>query len=198
MASPRRPASPRCGRAAGKVRHRVAGHGEQSDQIRPADCSRPLPLSFAQQRLWFIEEFEPGQASYNSALSMRLTGSLHVAALTSALHGVAARHESLRTTFQDIDGQGVQIIHPVAEPAMPLADLSRSANTENALNRLLSDECSAPFDLRPGPLLRALLVRLSGEDHVLLITAHHHRDRRLVDGNPGRRAQHAVWSGAAQ
>ena len=156
-----------------KLRSRLSGHGGQSDRISPADRSRRLPLSFAQQRLWFIDEFEPGQASYNSALPMRLTGPLDVAALTSALHGVVARHESLRTTFADIDGQGVQVVHPVAELAMPLTDLSRSADTENALNRLLSDEYSRPFDLRQGPLLRALLVRLSGEDHVLLITAHH-------------------------
>ena len=156
-----------------KLRSRLSGHGGQSDQIRPADRSRRLPLSFAQQRLWFIDEFEPGQASYNSALPMRLTGPLDVAALTSALDGVVARHESLRTTFADIDGQGVQVVHPVAELAMPLTDLSRSADTENALNRLLSDEYSRPFDLRQGPLLRALLVRLSCEDHVLLITAHH-------------------------
>jgi hypothetical protein len=157
-----------------KLRRRLAGHAEQSDPIRPAGRSQPLPLSFAQQRLWFIEEFEPGQAGYNSALALRLRGPLEVAALTGALRGVAERQESLRTTFQHTDGTGVQVVHPVADVALPVADLSNHADAgPDALSRLLSGECSRPFDLSRGPLLRALLVRLAPEDHVLLLTAHH-------------------------
>ena len=157
-----------------ELRRRLSGHSEQSDRIRPADRSRPLPLSFAQQRLWFIDEFEPGQTGYNSALALRLTGPLEVAALTCALQGAVARHESLRATFHDIDGRGVQVIHPAAEVNLPLADLDGgAADPPGALDRLLSRECARPFDLSQGPLLRALLVRLSGQEHVLLLTAHH-------------------------
>jgi amino acid adenylation domain-containing protein/non-ribosomal peptide synthase protein (TIGR01720 family) len=157
-----------------KLRHRLAGHSEQSDPIRPAGRGKPLPLSFAQQRLWFIERFESGQSGYTSALALRLRGPLGVAALTGALQGIVERHESLRTTFQDIDGKGVQVVHPVAEVTMQVADLSHGAgSTPDALSRLLSSECSRLFDLSEGPLLRALLVRLSREDHVLLLTAHH-------------------------
>src|ERR1700719_3905817 len=157
-----------------KLQRRLAGHGEQSGRIAPADRSMPLPLSFAQQRLWFIDEFEPGATGYNSALALRLTGALDTAALTRALQGIVARHESLRTTFEGVDGKGVQVIHAEAELAMSLTEFTRGADgSPDGLNRVLSRECSRPFDLRQGPLLRALLVRQSSEDHVLLLTAHH-------------------------
>jgi len=90
-----------------KLRRRLAGHAEQTGMIPPADRSRPLPLSFAQQRLWFLSDFERGEARYNSALTLRLTGALDTAALTRALHALVVRHESLRTTFDQVDGVGV-------------------------------------------------------------------------------------------
>jgi amino acid adenylation domain-containing protein/non-ribosomal peptide synthase protein (TIGR01720 family) len=171
-----------------KLRHRLAGHNPRADTIQPADRSKPLPQSFAQQRLWFIEEFEPGQAGYNSALALRLKGRLQVAALSAALRTVVARHESLRTTFQDMEGKGVQVVHPTGEVAVRVADLTDATPDDSsgglggvvppgasrdAVHSLLSGECSRPFELSQGPLLRALLVRVSAEDHVLLLTAHH-------------------------
>src|SRR6185312_15685280 len=78
------------------LRRRLAGQATQSDAIPPADRTEPLPLSFSQQRLWFLHEFQPGSAAYNSGLAVRLRGSLEVPALTSALRGLVARHESLR------------------------------------------------------------------------------------------------------
>ncbi|HZR48142.1 MAG TPA: condensation domain-containing protein, partial [Streptosporangiaceae bacterium] len=107
-----------------KLRSRLAGRARQSDRIRPADRTGPLPLSFGQQRLWFLNELEPGAGGYNSALALRLTGSLDLAALTGALGALVARHESLRTTFDQADGKGIQVIHPDTGFDMHTADLT--------------------------------------------------------------------------
>ncbi|MGC9671047.1 non-ribosomal peptide synthase/polyketide synthase [Planosporangium sp. 12N6] len=156
------------------LRQRLAGRAVRADRIPSADRSAPLPLSFAQQRLWFLNEFRPGNAEYNSALALRLTGALDVPALVRALRGLVARHESLRTTFDDVDGKGVQVIHPDGDLPVPVADLTDPAGRGRAgLDRLLREEYAKPFDLRGGPLLRALLVRLADDEHVLLLTAHH-------------------------
>src|SRR5438270_2371138 len=157
-----------------KLHRRLAGHAGQSDRIRPTDRTGPLPLSFAQQRLWFLNELEPGAGGYNSALVLRLTGTLDLAALTGALQALVARHESLRTTFDDVDGKGVQVIHPAAEFAVQMADLADAPGAaEEALNQLLDSEYARPFDLRRGPLFRVLLVHVAQDDHVLLLTMHH-------------------------
>ncbi|MEU3522502.1 non-ribosomal peptide synthase/polyketide synthase [Streptomyces sp. NPDC038707] len=133
------------------------------------------PMSHAQQRLWFLQEFEPGGAEYTTALALRLRGTLDTGALRAALAAVVARHETLRTTFDSVDGHGVQIVHPPQDVPLPVRDLSRLAEgaREPALRRLLAEERARPFDLREGPLLRAGLVRLAGQDHVLVLTLHH-------------------------
>ncbi|SDO60984.1 non-ribosomal peptide synthetase [Lentzea jiangxiensis] len=150
-----------------QMRRRLSGRSQQADAIRPADRTRPLPLSFPQQRLWFLDGFQPGGSGYNSALALRLTGHLDVAALTAALTGLVARHESLRTTLDEVDGVGVQVVHPPFDLALPVAE------SPGDLDELLVEEYSRPFDLRRGPLVRALLVRLAHDEHVLLVTAHH-------------------------
>ncbi|MFI5821203.1 non-ribosomal peptide synthase/polyketide synthase [Streptomyces rishiriensis] len=133
------------------------------------------PMSFAQQRLWFLEEFAPGGAEYITALALRLRGTLDTRALGAALTALVARHESLRTTFDSADGHGLQIVHPPYEVPLPAHDLTGlpDAEREPALRRLLLDERTRPFDLREGPLLRTALVRLAGDDHVLAVTLHH-------------------------
>src|SRR5918997_1581662 len=157
-----------------QLRRRLSGRSEQPDRIAPVQRTGPLPLSFAQQRLWFLNEFQPGGAEYNSRLALRLVGPLDVAALTAALQALPARHESLRTTFDQVDGKAVQLVHPAHDLPVPLVDLSGSSNrSSDELDRVLSEEYSRPFDLRRGPLFRALLVRLSEREHVLLLTAHH-------------------------
>jgi hypothetical protein len=157
-----------------QLRRRLSGRSDQPDRITPAQRTGPLPLSFAQQRLWFLNEFQPGGAEYNSALALRLVGTLDVTALAAALQALPARHESLRTTFDEVDGKGVQLVQPALELPMPLVDLSSSSNlAPDELDRALADEYSRPFDLRRGPLFRTLLVRLSEREHVLLLTAHH-------------------------
>ncbi|MDQ3899570.1 MAG: condensation domain-containing protein, partial [Actinomycetota bacterium] len=157
-----------------QLRRRLSGRSEQPDQIAPTNRTGPLPLSFAQQRLWFLNEFEPGSSEYNSALPLRLVGPLDMVALTTALQTLFARHESLRTTFDQVDGKGIQVVHPPHELPMQVKDLSDSSSQQpEVLDQVLSEEYSRPFDLRRGPLTRALLVRLGDSEHVLLLTAHH-------------------------
>jgi len=141
--------------------------------VTPADRGRPLPLSSAQQRLWFASEFTPGGTDYNSGVALRLTGELRVPALRAAVAGLAQRHESLRTTFDKADGRPVQVVHPAGDTELSIVDCPAGE-----LDTLLDTEFSRPFDLRTGPLLRAMLVRLGPAEHVLLLTAHH----IVVDG----------------
>jgi hypothetical protein len=141
--------------------------------ITPAPRSGPLPLSSAQQRLWFLSEFTPGGTDYNSGTALRLTGPLRVAALGAAVAGLTRRHESLRTTFEEVDGRPVQVVPPAVDTDLPVVDCPPAE-----LATLLDAEFARPFDLRRGPLFRALLVRLSDREHVLLLTAHH----IVVDG----------------
>ncbi|HEY0497536.1 MAG TPA: amino acid adenylation domain-containing protein, partial [Kutzneria sp.] len=150
-----------------QLRRRLAGRAKASDGIPRADRSSALPLSYAQQRLWFLDELRPGESEYNSAVALRLSGSLDVAALENAIGALVARHESLRTTVSVVDGVAVQAI--AAEIDVPL----RVVEAPTDLDQVLADAYSRPFDLRKGPLLRALLVRLAADDHVLLLTAHH-------------------------
>ncbi|WP_316528802.1 non-ribosomal peptide synthase/polyketide synthase [Kitasatospora brasiliensis] len=139
--------------------------------VRPVPREGAAPMSYAQQRLWFLEEFAPGGAEYVTALALRLRGALDVDALGAALDALAARHESLRTTFDSVDGHGVQLVHPPREVPLALHDLS--GQPEQALRELLAAERARPFDLRRGPLLRTALARLADGEHVLALTLHH-------------------------
>ncbi|HSF43791.1 MAG TPA: non-ribosomal peptide synthase/polyketide synthase [Thermoanaerobaculia bacterium] len=141
----------------------------------PVPRERPLPLSFAQQRLWFIDQIEPGNPAYNIPGAVRLSGPLDFAALAASLGGVTARHESLRTTFPASPDGVVQHIAPPSPPALPLIDLSALPATvrESAALRVLRGELLRPFDLARGPLLRARLLRLGDEEHWMVLTLHH-------------------------
>jgi amino acid adenylation domain-containing protein len=135
-----------------------------------------MPLSFAQQRLWFLDKFEKDSSFYNLPATVQIHGaSLNVSALEKSLREVTQRHEILRTTFTTVDGQPVQIIAPESRFTLPLSDLAHlppsERNTE--AQRLAREEARRPFDLSTGPLVRARLLRLSPEDHVLLLSMHH-------------------------
>ncbi|HET6978368.1 MAG TPA: amino acid adenylation domain-containing protein, partial [Pyrinomonadaceae bacterium] len=134
-----------------------------------------LPLSFAQERLWFIDQLEPGSAAYNIPHAVRLTGSLQVAALEQSLLELVRRHEVLRTCFVDAAGQPAQQIVPELRVELPLVDLcTLSENEQRAMaDRLMLDQALRPFDLRSAPLLRVQLVRLAPSQHELLFTMHH-------------------------
>jgi len=133
------------------------------------------PLSFAQQRLWFLDQLESGSSAYNISLALRLIGGLNIAAFEQALNEIIRRHDVLRTKFKAVDGEPVQVIDEFkisALPIMTLADLSATAR-EAEVQRLVSEEAQQPFDLANGPVLRRRLLKLNATEHVFLLTMHH-------------------------
>ncbi len=148
-----------------------------TDAIAPrADRSAPAPLSFAQQRLWFLDQLDPAAgAAYNVPAALRLRGALDRDALEATLDRVIARHENLRTTFIGVDGTPVQRIANDARCTLAdhdLAALDADAR-EAAVEALAVEEARTPFDLATGPLIRGRLLRLGEREHVLLVTLHH-------------------------
>jgi amino acid adenylation domain-containing protein len=134
-----------------------------------------LPLSYAQQRLWFADQLAGGSALYNVAAAVRLTGPLNVAALERTLKEIVRRHEVLRTSFPARQGEPQQVIAAQMEFALELTDLSTLPDTarEETARRMAAEEAQTPFDLAVGPLVRARLLRLSEAEHVVLFTMHH-------------------------
>ncbi|MGH3784126.1 MAG: condensation domain-containing protein, partial [Pseudonocardiaceae bacterium] len=122
-----------------------------------------------------MNEFEPDSCEYVTPSALRLRGGLDGAALGRALSGLVARHESLRTTFEAVAGRGVQVVHPPYEVQLPVLDLAGLAPVDRRveLDRVLAQEASRPFDLSRGPLMRAGLVRLAADEHVLMLMLHH-------------------------
>jgi non-ribosomal peptide synthetase component F len=147
----------------------------QAPPIRPIVERERVPLSFAQQRLWFLDQLEPGTPLYNVAAAVRLTGTLNVSALEHSFNEVVCRHEALRTSFPTRDGQPIQLVSPPMPFPLPLTDLSALSVSEREEHkqRLLSTEATRPFDLAAGGLLRLSLLRLSATEHLLLLTMHH-------------------------
>src|SRR5215469_5126718 len=132
-----------------------------------------FPTTFAQQRLWFLEQLQPGGTSYLIPWFLRVTGWVNVAALERSLNQVIERHEILRTTFSGKDGMPVQVVHPTLTVGVPVRDISACTSPLGEAERLAREEAHRPLDLGRGPLVRAQLLRLSEEDHVLLLTVHH-------------------------
>jgi amino acid adenylation domain-containing protein len=151
-----------------------AGHGGR-DTIPRRERTDMTPLSFAQQRLWFIEQLEPGTHTYNSARVARLRGPLDTAALRQSLGDIVERHEALRTGFTATDGRPVQMIAGTLSLPLPIADLSGFPENERGAQaqRLAVEEIHRPFDLTRAPLLRVRLIRLGPEEHILVLTMHH-------------------------
>ncbi|NJN99266.1 MAG: amino acid adenylation domain-containing protein [Anaerolineales bacterium] len=139
------------------------------------DGTAVLPLSFAQQRLWFLDRLEPGSSVYNIPAGFRLHGPLDLAALEQSFTEIVRRHESLRTTFPTIEEQPVQSISPASPFQLTLLDLRQLAEVERELQvqHLAQAEAQRPFDLAQGPLFRAVLLQLNQNEHVLLLTMHH-------------------------
>ncbi|HVG19909.1 MAG TPA: amino acid adenylation domain-containing protein [Blastocatellia bacterium] len=143
--------------------------------IRRAPRDETLPLSFAQHRLWFIDQFEGGSYAYNMPGALKLSGRLDVAALEESLNQIIRRHEVLRTSFGVTDGRPSQIIAEDFTLQLPVADLSHLPRVERDLYILdVSNlEAKTPFDLAEGPLIRARLVRVDEDSHILFVTMHH-------------------------
>jgi amino acid adenylation domain-containing protein len=154
---------------------RRAGRGLATPALRPAPRSADLPLSFAQQRLWFLDRLDPGRPTYNIPLAVRLSGALAAPALARAIGRVVERHEVLRTTFPPRHGWPAQAIAPPAPCILPLVDLAGlpAAAREAQARRLRAGAAAAPFDLERGPLLHGLLLRHGAAVHDLALTAHH-------------------------
>ncbi|MBZ4423317.1 non-ribosomal peptide synthetase, partial [Myxococcus sp. RHSTA-1-4] len=161
--------------AAHLARTGESARGHQVPDIAPVPRTGPLPLSFAQQRLWLLEQLEPGSATYNMPSFVRLEGPLDVDALRRALDALVGRHETLRTTFIQQGEQPVQVIAPGAALPLEVEDLggleSQAARAE--LERRLREEVSRPFNLATGPLVRARLLKLGPTEHVLALNMHH-------------------------
>jgi arthrofactin-type cyclic lipopeptide synthetase C len=142
--------------------------------IAPVDRATALPLSFSQQRLWFLAQLGDSSQAYHVPTGWRLRGRLHREALRAALDRIVARHESLRTTFALANGEPTQRIAPPRSGfALEERDLRRHAAAPAMLDHLIADEATKPFDLAAGPLIRGRLIRLDDAEHVLLITMHH-------------------------
>ncbi|MGB7926380.1 MAG: condensation domain-containing protein, partial [Pyrinomonadaceae bacterium] len=152
-----------------------SGHGLEAPALVKASREGELPLSFAQQRLWFLDQLEPNGASYNIPAAVRLTGQLNVDALEQSISEIIRRHEVLRTSFTVVDGQPRQVISPAGPFTLSVTELTHLAEAEREAEaqRLATTEAKRPFDLSRGPLLRVSLLRLGAEEHVLLVTMHH-------------------------
>ncbi|HEY9505792.1 MAG TPA: amino acid adenylation domain-containing protein [Gemmatimonadales bacterium] len=155
------------------LRHEA--QGSEAHQIRRRSQDGPAPLSFAQQRLWFLQRLEPESPTYNMVSARRLTGPLDTAALRRAFEAIVTRHEALRTTFAEGEDDPVQVVQPCAPFPLPVTDLSGlpPADREREARRRCDHEAGVPFDLARDPLLRARVLRLADQEHVLLVTLHH-------------------------
>jgi amino acid adenylation domain-containing protein/non-ribosomal peptide synthase protein (TIGR01720 family) len=136
---------------------------------------RTYPLSFAQQRFWFLDQLEPGSPVYNRPMGLRLKGALDISALERAMNAILGRHDVLRANFSALKGQPIQSIAPTMSLSLDVVDLSdlNAADRENESLRLSVEEALRPFELAKDPLLRAMLFRLAMEDYILLVVMHH-------------------------
>lgn len=147
---------------------------ESADDINSEEVF-VFPTSFAQQRLWFLDQLFPGNSFYNVPTAFRITGILDLATLEDSFNEIVRRHEVLRTTFKTVAGQPVQVIAPYLKIYLPKIDLRQLpvSEREAAAQQLLLQETQQPFNLEQGPLLRVTLLQLSGSEYVLAIALHH-------------------------
>ncbi|HKH47502.1 MAG TPA: condensation domain-containing protein, partial [Thermoanaerobaculia bacterium] len=152
---------------------RRAGSGRDTLPVAPVRADT-YPLSFMQQRLWFLARLEAGSTEYNLFTGLSITGPLDLARLARSIEEVVLRHAALRTTFRDEDGQPYQVVAPSIDLAVPVIDLAAvPAAGEGELRRLSAAAAGLPFDLSRGPLLRIWVLRRGPQEHVLLFGLHH-------------------------
>ena len=156
-------------------RHRPRSKRTAAPPILPRTSHEAAPLSFAQERLWFLEQLEPESAVYNICRASRLVGSLNVAALEASLSEIVLRHEILRTAFRVVDGHPGQVVQATQNISINSSDLRSSPETERdvEVKHRIADEAERPFDLSEGLFLRCTLLRVRDEEQVLILTTHH-------------------------
>lgn len=157
------------------LRKEVGAGVSQKHSIVPRATNGPAPLSFAQQRLWFLDQLEPGGLAYIIPFAYLLSGPLHRVALEGSLNEIVQRHEILRTTFVMTENQAMQHICPTLTLPLPLFDLSTLSEDkrELAIEHLISTDIRQPFDLAFAPLLRVKLIRVGAQEHIFLLIIHH-------------------------
>jgi amino acid adenylation domain-containing protein/non-ribosomal peptide synthase protein (TIGR01720 family)/FkbM family methyltransferase len=160
---------------AARIEAALRGGVAAASPIMPVPQTGPLPLSFAQQRLWLIDQLEPDSPLYNLSMALWASGPLDTMALACSLGEIVRRHEALRTVFTAVDGEPVQVVQPTGPFLLPVVDLSALPETprEALALALTAEEARRPFDLSQGPLFRASLLRMGPEDHMALVTIHH-------------------------
>ncbi len=153
----------------------LAGASCAVETITKAAREGELPLSYGQARLWFMDQMEPGSAAYNIPAAVRLMGRLDEHALQKSLNEIVRRHEVLRTSFPSSDGQPCQLIHEHGELRPEVIDLINSdeAEREQKLQEVLREEARTGFDLTSGPLIRAKLIKMVEDEHILIVVMHH-------------------------
>lgn len=144
-------------------------------QLKPVDRAQPLPLSFQQQRLWFLDQMEPGSPVYNVPVALRIQGALNLQVAEQSLNAIIQRHEVLRTNFTNVDGQAHLIFRNELKINLDRADLSSvpPGERESRAAGVLSQAARKPFNLAVDPLIRALVVQLEAENYIILLTLHH-------------------------
>ncbi|MEH2337088.1 amino acid adenylation domain-containing protein [Nostoc sp.] len=139
------------------------------------ECPQNLPLSFAQEQLWLVNQLEPDNPSYNEQVSLKVHGHLNTVALKQSLNKIISRHEALRTNFRTINEQPVQVIANSLTLSIPVVDLAELPESERAIacQKLAAKEANQPFDLANSSLIRAFVIKLREEEHVFILTIHH-------------------------
>ena len=149
--------------------------GQNTPPIDRIARNGKLPLSFSQERLWLLEQLQPGSLAYTMPGALHFVGSLNVAALEQALNEIVRRHEALRTTFGVVDGQAVQVIAPSLTMKLPVMNLEELSEVERSqhVQQFVTRWSQQPFDLTQGPLLRWMLLQLNQQEHLLVLNVHH-------------------------
>ncbi|KAF9080768.1 hypothetical protein BGX27_005285, partial [Mortierella sp. AM989] len=167
-------ASPTLSELANALASQFVQKNQPVDHITSISRGGVLPLSFAQQRLWFLSQMEGTSDTYHIPMSLRLQGTLDRDAWKRALDSMFSRHESLRSTFVNVEGQPrVQLLPSELGLPVLIHDLRRELDIETQLHELSTLEASAPFSLEKGPLVRSRLIQVADDEHVILLTQHH-------------------------